>query len=471
MGGKKLYLLQETPAGFALFLKEEGEEIGAKDVEIQKSWQEVGRFKKVVKFVSFAPFKDSEQALDNINALSEGQVPQFLASFLADTLPDSKKKYELGVAETKMGSAIQENLGIQCVANEHISELHRCIRVHATKLVPVIKEGDIERAALSLAHYYSRSKVKFNVNRSDNMIIQGIAIVEKLDKDINTFSMRLKEWYGWHFPELAKIVSDNGQFCRLAGFLKNKEEVTDDMLGGITEIVNDEEVAQQVLAMSKISMGGAIASVDMINIETFSIRLSKLVELRNQATEYLHNKIEAVSPNLGSLMGDTIAAKLISHAGSLNNLAKYPASTVQILGAEKALFRALKSRGNTPKYGIIFNTSFIGKAKGKNKGRISRYLANKASIACRIDAFGEVPTRVFGEKLKEQVDDRLTYYDERSHKPMKNTVAMEAALKVFGKELKKAKKEESKAAPEVGSKRKVEDEPEKKKKKKKKSKD
>ena len=309
MGAKKLYVLFETAAGYALFLKEEGEEIGSSDVSVQKSWQEISKFKKVVSFVSMAPFKDSEQALEDINSLSEGQVSQFLGGFLSNTLPKKFSSYELGVSETKMGSAIQDNLGIKCIATEYIQELSRGIRVHATELIPPLKEGDLERACLGLAHYYSRSKVKYNVNRSDNMIIQAIAIVEKLEKDINTFAMRLKEWYGWHFPELLKIVSDNDKFTNLVFFLKNKEDIKDEMLPQITEIVNDEEVAQQVLAMAKVSMGGAVGEVDMVNIEAFAIRLSKLIQLRAEAVEYLALKINAVSPNLGALMGDNIAAK------------------------------------------------------------------------------------------------------------------------------------------------------------------
>eukprot|EP01060_Flectonema_neradi_P034715 TRINITY_DN618_c1_g1_i1.p1 TRINITY_DN618_c1_g1~~TRINITY_DN618_c1_g1_i1.p1 ORF type:complete len:479 (+),score=143.34 TRINITY_DN618_c1_g1_i1:47-1483(+) len=469
MGGKKLYLLHETSAGFALFKKEEGEEIGAEDLEIQKSWQDIGRFKKVVSYVSFAPFRDSEAALENINALSEGQITQFLASFLQDTLPSKKDKYELGVIESTMGSAIKSNLGIQCVANEHIYEMQRMCRLHVEKLVPRLKEGDLERAYLGLAHSYSRCKVKFNVNRADNMIIQAIAITEKLDKDINTFNMRLKEWYGWHFPELAKLVVDAEMFTKLVHLFRHKENITDDILPKIVEIVNDDDLAAQVLQMSKVSMGGAMSEVDMVHLEAFALRLKNLMELRSISAEYLKNKVAAVSPNLGSLMGDTIAAKLIAHAGSLINLAKYPASTVQILGAEKALFRALKQRGNTPKYGIIYNTSFIGRAKGKNKGRISRYLANKASIACRIDMFGETPTRVFGEKLKDQVDDRLTYYEERKHQPMTNVKAMEDALKSFKSELKKSgagEKEKVKRSRDEGT----DPKPDKKKKKEKKEK-
>ena len=94
-----------------------------------------------------------------------------------------------------------------------------------------------------------------------------------------------------------------------------------------------------------------------------------------------------VAPNLSALIGEQVGARLIAHAGSLTNLAKCPASTVQILGAEKALFRALKTRGKTPKYGLIFHSTFIGRASQKNKGRISRYLANKCSIAARLDSF------------------------------------------------------------------------------------
>ena len=105
-----------------------------------------------------------------------------------------------------------------------------------------------------------------------------------------------------------------------------------------------------------------------------------LADYRKGLSGYLQEKMASVAPNLATLIGDTVGARLISHAGSLTNLAKYPASTVQILGAEKALFRALKTKGNTPKYGLIFHSSFIGRAKQRNKGRISRYLANKCKL-------------------------------------------------------------------------------------------
>lgn len=130
-----------------------------------------------------------------------------------------------------------------------------------------------------------------------------------------------------------------------------------------------------------------ISPIDLMNIERFAQRVISLSEYRRQLTSYLRSKMEYVAPNLATLIGDVVGARLISHAGSLTNLAKYPASTVQILGAEKALFRAIKTRSNTPKYGLIYHATFIARAGVANKGRISRYLANKCSLASRIDCF------------------------------------------------------------------------------------
>jgi len=162
-----------------------------------------------------------------------------------------------------------------------------------------------------------------------------------------------------------------------------------------------------------------------------------------ELSTYLRSKMSVVAPNLAVLIGDTVGARLISHAGSLTNLAKCPASTVQILGAEKALFRALKTKGNTPKYGLIFHSSFIGRAGAKNKGRISRYLANKCSIASRIDCFSEESTTVFGSKLKEQVEDRLKFY-ETGDLPRKNVEVMAEAVEEAAEDAKKKKKKEKK---------------------------
>merc|ERR1711976_783711 len=184
---------------------------------------------------------------------------------------------------------------------------------------------------------------------------------------------------------------------------------------------------------------GDISMIDLVNIERFAGRVTALAEYRKGLHEYLKAKMDLVAPNLAALIGEVIGARLISHAGSLINLAKYPASTVQILGAEKALSRALKTKGNTPKYGLIFHSTFIGRAQQKNKGRISRYLANKCSLASRIDCFSDESTTVFGEKLKDQVEERLAFLTEGTT-PRKNIEVMQEAMKEVVKRRKKKKK-------------------------------
>ena len=255
--------------------------------------------------------------------------------------------------------------------------------------------------------------------------------------------MRIREWYSYHFPELIKIVPENALYAKVVKLIKNRKELNQGMLEDIEAILMDSARAQAVIDASKSSMGMDISPVDLLNIDMFASRVIGLTDYRKELSAYLQNKMALVAPNLAILIGDTVGARLISHAGSLTNLAKAPASTVQILGAEKALFRALKTKGNTPKYGLIFHSSFIGRAGAKNKGRISRYLANKCSIASRIDAFSDESTTVFGTKLKEQVEDRLKFY-ETGILSRKNVDVMAEAVEEAAEEIAKRKKKDKK---------------------------
>ncbi|XP_023667431.1 nucleolar protein 56 isoform X1 [Paramormyrops kingsleyae] len=424
-----LHVLFEHAAGYALFAVKEVEEIGMLLPQVEESVLNIGKLNNILKLAAFFPFKSAQAALENINAVSEGVVHADLKLFLETNLPPGgkKKKVLLGVSDTKIGAALQEEIGVSIQTGGVVAELMRGIRVHFHSLVKGLTDQAASKAQLGLGHSYSRAKVKFNVNRADNMIIQSIALLDQLDKDINTFSMRVREWYGYHFPELIKIVSDNTTYCRLARLIGNRKELSEESLATLEEVVMDSAKAQAILDASRSSMGMDISPIDLINIESFSSRVVSLAEYRLELQEYLRSKMGQVAPNLAALIGEVVGARLISHAGSLTNLAKYPASTVQILGAEKALFRALKTRGNTPKYGLIFHSTFIGRAAAKNKGRISRYLANKCTIASRIDCFSEVPTSVFGDKLRDQVEERLSFY-ETGETPRKNLDVMKEAV-------------------------------------------
>ncbi|XP_044272088.1 nucleolar protein 56 [Tribolium madens] len=441
----KLYVLFEHAAGYGVFKVQEFEEIGMLLPQLEAAIHDLARFNSVVQLEGFSPFKTAISALESINAISEGIVPEDLLHFLDITVPKSKKKNKitLGVSDPKLGAAITEALGIQCSHVGAVPEVIRGIRHHFHNLVKGFTEKSSAVAQLGLGHSYSRAKVKFNVHRVDNMIIQSIALLDQLDKDINTFSMRIREWYSYHFPELVKIVPENYTYARLTKFIKNRKELTDDSLAGLEEITMDSGKAQAILDASKSSMGMDISVVDLLNIEMFAGRVIALADYRNQLSEYLRTKMTDVAPNLAKLIGEQVGARLIAHAGSLTNLAKYPASTVQILGAEKALFRALKTRGNTPKYGLLFHSTFIGRAGAKNKGRISRYLANKCSIASRIDCFTEQPTQIFGEKLRQQVEDRLKFY-ETGDVPKKNIEVMKEAMEELEQETAQNKSEKKK---------------------------
>eukprot|EP01029_Cantina_marsupialis_P010316 TRINITY_DN2346_c0_g4_i1.p1 TRINITY_DN2346_c0_g4~~TRINITY_DN2346_c0_g4_i1.p1 ORF type:complete len:491 (+),score=183.64 TRINITY_DN2346_c0_g4_i1:39-1511(+) len=428
-------VLFESAIGYTLFEADGVEEIGSQTEEFQKAINDQARFGEMVKMIAFHPFSSTVNALDNCNAISEGIMTEDLKSFLEVNLPKVKKskKIKLFVADPKIGNAISENLEFPCVCNDKVREVVRAIRTHLVHLVSGLeKKGVLKQAQLGLGHSYSRSKVKYNVNRADTMIIQAICVLDQMDKDLNTLGMRCREWYSWTFPELSNIIKEHNVYARSAKIIGDKNELTEEKIAALKELLLEDEMVEKVLAAARSSMGVSVGEFDQLTIGKFVDQVIQIAEERQKIYEYLCGRMEAIAPNLTVLIGPIVAARLISHAGSLTNLAKCPASTLQILGAEKALFRALKTRGNTPKYGLIFHSSFIGRADTKNKGRISRYLANKAASCARIDCFSDNLTEVYGEKMKEQVEERLNFY-ATGEVPRKNSEVMaeaaEAALK------------------------------------------
>ena len=354
MGAELRFLLLESSIGYVLVERKKGDEVAAKSPEFQAAVTDFAKFAQLVSLKGFVPFRTAEEALENINHVSEGLMTPLLQGFLEQNLPAAqagkKAKFALGVTD-KLGAAIQEGLGVPCMCNEQTTEMLRGVCLHCSGLISALRPGDVERAQLGLAHSYSRSKVKFDVNRADKHIIQSIAILDTLDKDINTFAMRVREWYSWHFPELIKIVGDNYLYARLVMLIQRRSSLTAERLGEVEAVTMDAAKAQAVLDAAKHSMGMDISEIDLINIHAFAERVIKLAEYRKSLQEYLHSKMGVVAPNLQSLIGDAVAARLISHAGSHQPR--------QVSGVDRAdprregAFRALKTRGNTPKYGLI----------------------------------------------------------------------------------------------------------------------
>lgn len=227
------------------------------------------RFSKTTKLVGSHAYKTAEEALENIQAIAAPRVTETLKNFLTTYLPatksSKKQKFALGISDSKLGPELFSETGITAIHNDTTTEMMRGIRTHYAKLVDNLTDKDVTRAQLGLGHSYSRSRCAQDVNRADKPIMQTIALIEQMDKDINTFAMRLKEWYAWHFPELTKIVNDNGIYARLVNLCDSKRDnFVEDIKDEIAAITLDEEKAQQIIDAVKISMGMDINDTDAL---------------------------------------------------------------------------------------------------------------------------------------------------------------------------------------------------------------
>ncbi|EHY53679.1 Nucleolar protein 58 [Exophiala dermatitidis] len=375
-----LLILTETAAGYAL-LKAKDKKLLKRD-DLSSELSSVENVTSLLKLKEFQKFDSAAAALEEAAAIVEGKVTPKLASLL-NTLKD-EKKISLAVADPKLGNAIGKlpGLEIKAIADSTTADLYRAIREHLPSLIPGLMPEDVKTMSLGLSHSLARHKLKFSPDKIDVMIVQAIGLLDDLDKELNTYAMRVKEWYGWHFPELAKILNDNLAYAKVVlkmGLRTNWEKCD------LSEIL-PEEIEAAVKAAADRSMGTEITEEDLENIQSLAEQVVQFTEYRTQLASYLSARMRAIAPNLTALVGELVGARLIAHAGSLMNLSKSPASTIQILGAEKALFRALKTKHDTPKYGLIYHASLIGQASGKNKGKMARVLAAKAALGLRVDA-------------------------------------------------------------------------------------
>ncbi|RAO64855.1 uncharacterized protein BHQ10_000867 [Talaromyces amestolkiae] len=386
-----LFILTETSAGYALLKAKDKKLLKRDDLDIPTEAATPEGVSNLLKLKSFQKFDSAATAVEEATAIVEGKVTPRLASLL-DEIKD-EKKVSLAVADPKLGNAIGKLPGfdLKVIANSSTAEtsptaeIYRAIREHLPTLIPGLVPEDISAMALGLSHSLARHKLKFSPDKIDTMIIQAIALLDDLDKELNTYAMRVKEWYGWHFPEMAKIINDNIAYARVVLKMGMRTEFESTDLSDILP----EEIEAAVKNAADKSMGTEISAEDLENIQALAEQVVGFSDYRQQLASYLTARMTAIAPNLTALVGELVGARLIAHAGSLMNLSKSPASTLQILGAEKALFRALKTKHDTPKYGLIYHASLIGQATGKNKGKMARILAAKASLGIRVDALAE----------------------------------------------------------------------------------
>ncbi|XP_023247357.1 nucleolar protein 58 [Copidosoma floridanum] len=419
-----MLVLFETPAGYAVFKLLDENKLEKVD-NLYHDFETPEGASRVLKLKHFEKFADTTEALAATTAAVEGKLCKSLRKMLKKQCAEVQE--QLAVADAKLGNAIKDKLNLQCVSNTAVQELMRCIRCQLDSLLVGLPKKEMTAMALGLAHSLSRYKLKFSPDKIDTMIIQAVCLLDDLDKELNNYVMRCREWYGWHFPELGKIVTDNIAFVKTVNIIGTRENAIQSDLSDILP----EDIEEKVKEAAEISMGTEISQDDIINIQHLCDQVIEISSYRSQLYDYLRTRMMAVAPNLTVLVGELVGARLISHAGSLINLAKHPASTLQILGAEKALFRALKTKKDTPKYGLIYHAQLIGQATTRNKGKLSRMLAAKASLCTRVDALGEDGSFELGAEHKVKLESRLRILEEGNIRKITGTARAKAKFEKF----------------------------------------
>ena len=271
-------------------------------------------------------------------------------------------------------------------------------------------EQDAMQALREFAIHLSSSRVKEASEKLDLHIIQSINALDELDKIINTVGARMREWYGLHFPELDNLVSSLVVYAEIVSRAGLRENIVVEILQSIG--LQDRKV-EVVLDAARRSKGGDMTPENLAIVKRLADEVIAQSDLRRVLADHIEAAMETVAPNVKELLTAAVGARIISKAGSLARLARLPASTIQILGAEKALFRALKTGARPPKHGLLFQHPLIHSAPKWQRGKIARAVASKVAISARIDYYrhnGKDST-VY-DKLKSRIDEIREKYRE-----------------------------------------------------------
>ncbi|MHA1729821.1 MAG: hypothetical protein ACTSWY_13985 [Promethearchaeota archaeon] len=275
---------------------------------------------------------------------------------------------------------------------------------------PNLSPIDLKKYAKLIAEKISKIGVKKNSERNDVHIIFINETLEDTIKFINLYASRLREWYGVHFPELTdNLIKDIKLYAEIVNRLGVRENLTSQNLQDLFKI--NTEYADEIEKRSAESMGGEIDESQLKVIQNLSTEILRLIEFREQNENELESILKSITPNLYAVLGAQLTGKLICRAGSLKILSRMPSSTIQVLGAEKAMFR---SNDNTPKHGIIYLWPNIRGAKLWQRGKISRLLAGKISICAKVDFF---KGNFCGDKILEELEKKIAVIEKKFPNP------------------------------------------------------
>lgn len=260
-------------------------------------------------------------------------------------------------------------------------------------------EDDAMARLREFAISLSSSKVSEVSQSPDLHIIQSINSLDEIDKIINAMSSRLREWYGLHFPELDNIIDSINGYSQivLAGKRENLSKTIYEDAG-----FPESKVEMLTLVTDK-SRGGDISDANLAIVQTLAKQILELFDLRKNLEAHVETEMKKIAPNLSVILGTAVGARILARAGSLKHLAIMPASTIQVLGAEKALFRSLKTGAQPPKHGLLFQHALVHAAPRWQRGKIARAVAGKAAIAARVDFHGGGLNQMLLDKLNIRV--------------------------------------------------------------------
>ena len=353
-------------------------------------------FKEIVLFK-----KDPDLAAENIINNKNGKLSPEIQS-LVTILKNSNFDHFL-FENINIAKAIQDtmNINVELAPSSEFQELHFKMEQIAIEsgFIKTPEELVLWNRNVSMA--IAKLKIKTASEHRDLIIAQAIQTLDDLDRTVNLFMSRVREWYGVHFPELDRLVDKHETYARLIETIGDRKNFSTSNLEN--ESIQKERAIKLATAAAN-SMGASLLDVDLNQIRILSKNVLSLYELRKEMEKYVDATMESVAPNTRAVAGALLGARLISIAGSLRNLAMRPASTIQVLGAEKALFRSLKTGARPPKHGLIFQHTLLHDAKRWQRGKIARALAGKIAIAVRTDAFNG---KFVGDSLKKDVEKRL----------------------------------------------------------------
>jgi len=261
--------------------------------------------------------------------------------------------------------------------------------------------GDLREFALK----WSSIRVREASEQLDLHISQSINALDEIDKILNTVGTRMREWYGLHFPELDNLLQNITTYANIVSKVGKREEITVEFLQTLEIPNNKIEIIQMTANRSK---GGKITEENLLILQSLANEVISLAQIRKTLEDHIDITMEIIAPNLKELLTATVGARLIAKAGSLKRLASLSSSTIQILGAEKALFRTLKTGANPPKHGLLFQHPVIHSAPKWQRGKLARAISSKAAIAARVDLYSRNPES--NNALASKLNDRTMHW-------------------------------------------------------------